>query len=377
MAGSIRKKGKKWELCVSCSADVFGKRTRKYKYVDGTISKREAEKVLAEFVTECNKMQTNSNMKFSDYIKFWFREHAEKHYRTNTTERYRMLVGRIEITLGHKKLTEITPQHIIKFLDMISQNGMKKAKNGKTKGKLSKQTIVHYYTFLSVLFQTAYRWQLVNENVCRRVKRPSPGKKEKKLLSLDQLKFVLSMLKNEHIKYQIAINILVYTAMRKGEVFALTWNDVDLNNGEITVTKTIYPVYKKGMEVGDAKTTTSNRIVTIPDHVISMLISWKEKCPGKEVIFCNKKGEYLSHTSLYYFWQKFLRKLKIDHVTIHSLRHLTASLLVAEGLDLVTVANMLGHATPDMLVNVYAHKVRKANASEIMKKIINAEIHAE
>lgn len=125
MAGSYRKlKNGKWELCVSLGFDIRGKRIRKFKNVEAK-NKSEVEVMLAEFVTECTKGNYSKAgvLTLKEFFELWMEDYAERGLRKKTVSRYKTLWPRIEICLGHFKLCDLKPTHLIQFYNILREDG--------------------------------------------------------------------------------------------------------------------------------------------------------------------------------------------------------------------------------------------------------------
>ncbi|WP_261134785.1 N-terminal phage integrase SAM-like domain-containing protein [Bacillus sp. Marseille-Q3570] len=170
MAGSIEKRGKNsWRLVVSNGLDHSGKRIKKTKTVKGK-TKREAEKELAKFIAEIESGHylDPSKLTFSLYAERWMRDYGEKELSPTTLKRYRdFLETRIIPAMGHLKLENIKPLHLLEFYKSLGENGVRA--DGKP-GGLSTQTITHHHRLISAMLQDAVEWQLITLNPTSRVK---------------------------------------------------------------------------------------------------------------------------------------------------------------------------------------------------------------
>lgn len=112
----------KWELCASIGSDITGKRIRKYKYVDAS-GPREAGVLLAEFVAECMRADYSDgeNLTLKEYVELWKKDYVEKQLRKKTNFRYESLLERVVEALGHKKLRELKPPHLLQFYNMLAE----------------------------------------------------------------------------------------------------------------------------------------------------------------------------------------------------------------------------------------------------------------
>jgi len=372
MAGTYRQlKNGKWELCVHLEYnELTGKRIRKYKYVAAS-SEREVKKLLALFVSECSKLSKynsyGNNLTVEDFSKLWVRDYVEKHLKKKTISDYKDILERIIYCLGHKKLTELKPSHLIQFYNLLSEDGIRK--DGKA-GGLSPKTIKHYHLVISSMLNSAFQWELIDENISKRVSPPKIPKKEIKTLSIDQAKEMIKALNKEPEKYRLLVIIAIFTGFRRGEILGLQWSDVDSNENSITVKRTSSYTNRYGIFEDTTKTSSSTRTSYVPDAIIKMLeiyknqwILQKENCQDRwkdtDRIFVQWDGAPLHPDTITKWFRKFVKRHNLPNIKFHGLRHAHGSILLALGLDPASVSEQLGHADLQMVFQVYGHNVRK------------------
>ena len=149
------------------------------------------------------------------------------------------------------------------------------------------------------------------------------------------------MIGNNH---RLLIKVAVFTGMRAGEILGLQWGDVDWNSRQVHVRRS----WKEG-GFHAPKTAASIRRIDIPESIMAELREWKLSCPiGEyELVFPNLVGNPHSHTNLLQrVFYPTLRRAGLRKIRFHDLRHTFASLLIANGEDVVRVSRLLGHANP-------------------------------
>jgi integrase len=153
--------------------------------------------------------------------------------------------------------------------------------------------------------------------------------------------------------YRLLVQTAVFTGMRQGELLGLHWGDIDWSSREIYVRR----AFKDGA-FAQPKTKTSQRRVPVPEFLLHELKAWKLRCPKGEfdMVFPNGAGNPESHANvLQRGFYPALRRAGLRKIRFHDLRHTFASLLIANGEDVVRVSRQLGHASPHITLHTYSH----------------------
>ena len=252
---------------------------------------------------------------------------------------------------------------------------------------LSPKTILHYHRLISVIMSTAVQWQLIISNPCERVKPPKVSKKEAKYLDEHQAKKLLSVIQNEDIKYKTIIEVLIYTGMRRGELCGLTWDDIDFKNKLLNINKSILYLSDRGVFEDLTKNQSSNRVIPISDNVIKSLKEYKKyqesqklllgsKWDGEnDKIFISWNGGNIHPDTISDWFKKFLLRHDLPNISIHSLRHTNASLMIANHVPINIVSKRLGHSNVSTTGNIYAHSIRMADeaAAQTLQSIFTID----
>lgn len=160
----------------------------------------------------------------------------------------------------------------------------------------------------------------------------------------------------------VAARIGLATGMRRGEVIALQWKHVDLQGGTIHVEQSITSYW----EVKDPKSDAGKRDVSIDAKTVAHLARWKAfqaeemallglRQSDDTPVCCSDKAEYLRLTNFSRWWRAFCADNGFGGLKFHELRHTQATQLIANGVDIKTVQNRLGHASPTLTMSFYAH----------------------
>lgn len=380
--GNIEKRGEnKYRLTVSAGFKPDGSR----QYIRKTItakSDREAGKKLALFMAEVenSKITADSNMKFRDFVKLWDKNHAGINLEVRTYKRYiDMLNANILPEIGDMRLIDIKPVTLLNFYSKLAGDGARKDGH---KGGYSPKTIQHIHRLISSIYNKAAEWQIIGINPAAHIKPPKAVNKEIDFYSADEVRTLIKALEDEPIRPRTMTLLAVYTGMRRSEILALKWEDIDFDEKTISINKA--SVYASGMGRVDksTKTARSNRIIAMSDTVAQLLMEYKEnqnkikdflanKWEGSAFVFTNDFGGTLHPDSISQWFSRFIKRRGLKHITFHGLRHTAATLLLSSGVDIETVSRILGHSSSIVTSQVYLHSANAVRA-EAMKKLDKA-----
>lgn len=184
---------------------------------------------------------------------------------------------------------------------------------------------------------------------------------EAQLLSTQmELDFKRAIIQNrvQEASFCLAVCIAIATGLRRGEIFALTWPDVDFGNQRIAVSKAI----KGDGLIGEPKSRSSIRSVAF-GNILASLFRDASKLSGRnDHIIRNQNDMPASMNAFEHWWRKRINKLGFAGPRFHELRHTHATLLISGGADIKTVKTRLGHASAEITLSIYAHAIPHADA---------------
>lgn len=249
---------------------------------------------------------------------------------------------------------------------------------------LSAKTIQHYHGLISSIMNTAVQWQMIPSNPCNRVKPPKLEKKEPRFLDEVQATRLLELIQNEDIRYKTMVMLLLYTGFRRGELCGLEWDDIDFENNVIHVRRSSSYVAEKGVFTDTTKNATSLRCIKAPAAAFEMLKEFRrwqieqrlkigDQWQDTNRLFTTWNGSPIHPDTLTGWFHDFISKTDLPYISIHSLRHTNATLQIAGGVPLSTVADRLGHANTSTTGNIYVHAIKSADeaAAETLENILN------
>lgn len=194
-------------------------------------------------------------------------------------------------------------------------------------------------------------------------------RKDVEILSEDEIKTIKDYIKNTNIELLILLDLA--TGLRQGELLALDWDHIDLDNKELKVEKSVKEVYvydsenKKHIETifQSPKTIHSFRTVSIPDVLINVLKKVESK---KGLLFYDELGNPLKAKNVSYQWAKILKDCNIPHKKFHAIRHTYGSMLLKNGVDIETVAELMGHSAIS-ITQIYLHSTSNQKQDAVNK----------
>ncbi len=173
----------------------------------------------------------------------------------------------------------------------------------------------------------------------------------------------------EKLKYKTAVYLAILTGMRRGEILGLEWKDIDFEKNEISIERT--SVYSEGLGVftKSTKTENSQRTVSFPNELAVVLKKYQKEYMKNRLklgelwqdsgrLMVQWNGKPMFPSTLSQWFKKFLEKHNLPVITFHQIRHTSATLLIAQGVDIATVAKRLGHANNTTTLNFYTHAIQ-------------------
>lgn len=242
---------------------------------------------------------------------------------------------------------------------------------------LSNNTILCYHRIISSILSEAVKQGILLSNPCTRVRTPKVKHKEAGYLEENDVIKLLQCLEDEPLQYQTLITLLLYSGMRRGEALGLTWKDVNFNDNLIDINKSSLYVSGKGVFDDETKNESSKRVIKVPQSVMNSLkqlqieqfnkrqmltdVDWQD-C---DKVFRASNGSPLHPDTLSSWFKRFLKRHNLPECHIHTLRHTNASLLIAQGINVRTVSNRLGHAQTSTTENIYSHAIKTADEKAV------------
>ena len=332
--------------CKFYYVDWQGKKRQKMKR--GFKLQREAKDWERMFLEQFAK---NPDITFQTlYDKYW--EYVSHRLKESTlrTREY-MLTTHVLPYFKEQIVSEITPEDITHWQNWILSKGFSE----------SYQKSLNIY--LKAIFNYAVDFLGLSKNPCTK---PIGRNKRKKIVfwTPEEYKTFSESIK-DNVLYYTLFEVLYYTGMRIGEAQALTFGDIDLERKVIHITKTYFKPNGKPGIMQVPKTDNSCRDVDIPDFLADEIREYKSHIysPTDDMRLFPRELSVIRT-----FFKEHIKKSSVKDIRIHDLRHSHASTLINLGANPVLVAERLGHESPSVTLDIYAHLFPKAQ-SDIVAKI--------
>lgn len=376
---NIRQRGKdSWELTVSLGKGPNNKYIKKSKTIK--VTEKMTPKKLQEYLEfEYSKFKqeletgmyiTPGKITFADFIDTWREKYAVSHLGTATLENYMQhLNKRVIPYIGHLKLEDIKPMHLVDLMDSLT-NGERK--DGK-EGKLSPGTVHYIHRAVRNVFSRAVEWKLIQSNPMDGVKKPKLETRDLDVYTKEETEKIFTYLEEEPEMWRLLITVALTTGLRRGEILGLEWKHIDFEARTIDVLQTL-SFTKNGYEIKEPKTKTSKRRLEVPASLIGDLKEYKKKCIEERLacadlwkggehffVFSSWNGKPLNPYSVKTWWTRFTKRRNIRYINFHALRHTSATLLLNQGLHAKIIQARLGHANINTTLNIYTHALREAD----------------
>ena len=247
---------------------------------------------------------------------------------------------------------------------------------------LADRTVLAYHRLISIILSQAEKEMLVPYNAAAKATPPKAAKKAPNYFQPETISEILKALEAEPLKWQLITHLLLVTGCRRGEIMGLKWEKVDFENSRVKIDRALIVSPSKG--VYESTTITSDvRYLTLPAETMSLLRQHKreqlrlqlangDRWISSGYVFTQDNGDRLNPDSITAWLNDFSARHGLPHINPHAFRHTVASVLLANGTDIVTVAAQLGHASASTTENFYAHIIEenKAKASECIADVL-------
>lgn len=369
-----------WVGTVSLGYAGDGKRIRKVVYAN---TKREAQTKLDGLRTEARagNLPDSGSLTVGQMLDRWLATDKQKTAVRTQEERERLVKNHLKPRLGGVRLVKLNALHVEGLYADMARDG---------KGAF---TIRAAADALSIALNHAVRLKLIRSNPSAAVKKPKTPKREMVCLTDAQAKAALAAAQSAQVGPLVIAAL--GTGCRQGELLALTWEDIDLKAGTLTVRHSLAQT-KAGFVTKEPKTAASRRTLALPGFVVDAVTTLKAARAKAGLlggpVFCTRTGGYLCKKNVLRAFRGVVAKAnatarsaaenasperppngpseRCDEVKLipakvrfHDLRHTVASLLLSKGHSLKAVSQRLGHANPVMTLRVYAHTMPNDDAN--------------
>ena len=366
MKGSLKKRGQRWYATVDLDR-VDGKRQQKRIALERSVTtKKKAEAELSRIITELNNGEfiAPTNLTVTKLLTEHWLPHAKTTCGGKTFARYREIVEtKLVPAFGTSLAAKLHPGQVQQAYDKWLNSG------------LAAQTVKHFHAVLRNAMRYGVRIGLVVRNVTDRVKPPVLNPPEMLCLDEGQSLKLLQAVKGTDL--ECIVTVALFSGLRRGELLALRWEDVDFAAGAIAVRRSLQetrgePLPGKKhrptiLELKEPKTRKSRRTVTLDAEAIASLKRHKAKqnairlsleegyAASLDLVYCAGDGKPLKPDTVSKWFGAVVKRTEIPPIRFHGLRHSHATQLLRAGVHIKIVSERLGHASVAITLDLYSH----------------------
>lgn len=317
-------------------------------------SRRDAEKRLTELQSQLDSgtFMRPGKTTLAEYLNRWLADYAKPNLSPRTTEGYEYIFTRHIIpALGSLVLSQLKPEHLSKYY------------SEKQKAGLSNQTVRHHHTVIHKALKTAMEWELINRNPADAVSCPRAQQPEIQTWNEDEVARFLEVARST--PYYALFYTALFTGMRRSELLALRWSDIDFILSEIYVSRSMHVLKGGKIIYRSPKTKTGKRTIALPPSAY-LVLDEHRKAKETDLLLIGKTlsdndpvfntlGKPLLSNTVSNAWRKIVRRAGIKRIRLHDARHTHASLMLKQGIHPKIVQERLGHSSIQITLDTYSH----------------------
>jgi integrase len=377
MRGHLRERSPGHWAIVLDTKDANGKRKRSWRSFAGT--KRQAEDECARLITEMKGggAVDPSRVTVSEFLDRFERDWVAIHTGARTAERYRDALAHVRRHLGDTQLQKLRPADIAALYAKLSRSGL----------AANSVRMVHR-VFHRALGQ-AKTWGVIRDNVTEAIKPPPGPDREIEILQPDRARELLDRLANHPL--QMLGTLALHTGARRNELLALRWRDIELDAGSLRIERALEQTRAHGVRVKSPKTKRGRRTISLsPAAVDALRAHWRAqqeqrlalglgRAPADSLVLATLEGGVESPGAITKAWGRAIDAIGMPDAGLHVLRHTHVSMLIASGMDILTISRRIGHASVKVTLDTYGHMIHgtDARAAVIMQETFGSKAVAD
>ena len=320
-------------------------------------NKKEAERRLAERVNQLHRGEyvDLKNIGFEAFTELWLTQYAEGAVKRSTLDAYRSVIkNHLVEHFGDYELRHITAEEVQQFVTT------------KRKAGLSPKTVSNHVVILKEMFKHAVRWGYLRSSPAEHVERPRSSHREMDFLNPQEVRAFLQASRESYPERYSLFLTAVMTGMRRGELLAMKWQNVDWNRGQYFVKESLYR-----QSFQEPKSERSRRSINLSPTVLDVLEAGfdSQAATGlhadpayQDLIFCHEDGrslnpDHLSKKELH----RVLEAAGLRRIRFHDFRHTYVALLISQGESPKYIQSQLGHASIQVTLDRYGHLMPEVN----------------
>lgn len=344
--------------------------------------------VLAKTKTECvaklkalrERLETpapevpKAGLSLGAWLDHWYQDYKKASLRPNTQMSYeRRIYQHIIPALGNVYLDKLTTGDIQQFYAHLKQSGRLLRRELYGEG-LSDQTVRGIHTTLHAALDKAVEEKLIFRNPADNCKLPPAKSREMKVLAPEEIQRLLIQAKEDG--YYELLLLELATGLRRGEILALQWGDLNFRTGALRVERQVHRI-KGELVVSPPKTKAGNRTVLLPAPVLNVFKAYKKTIHSRWMFPSPvKEDSPMDPAAVRKRLQTVLERAECKRLRFHDLRHTFATASLEHGMDIKTLSTIIGHVSSATALNTYTHitdAMRQSAADKIDRGIGKAE----
>ena len=307
------------------------------------------------------------------WLDTWFKEYMIGKRAPKTIEGHaNNIKNHIIPAIGDQKLKDIKGYALQKLYNELER-------------KYSARTVQLVHTTLNTAFKQAIRNDLIQINAASKCVLPKHEQKKSRSLSVKEQKKLIEVIRGT--RYELVYLLCLYAGLRRGEVLALQWKDIDFDHMQININKTVArvkvfshenPDGKGQTVIKDPKSKTSNRVIPLAENLVPIIKDQRKKMlelklsHGAEFnpenyLFTDLSGNVLDGNRVSKHFQKLAEEILDEPATIHSLRHTFATRGAESGVSMKVMQELCGHSKIDITADIYTHISSEYKKQEFSK----------
>ena len=345
----------KYRVWIDLESDYSGNRRQKSKVFHAS-TKRDLNKQINEWVESISGITSKCRTVSDLCDAVWSQVINNKSQ--NTIRTYNDQRKRIDDTIGLLRLEKLTPRTLQMWVDDLSSN-------------LSPRTIRFTYSLLRNCCSIAVTWNLIKTNPCHDISLPSVKKKEVQILSPEDFTVFCSHLGELPLDYKVCFELALFGSLRKGEVLGIMEDEIP-DGGRFYIKRARYSPNLSEVFVKETKTSSGERLCILPQLVVDDVKSLRKEHMKRKLkygkawiespyLIKEETGEAFHSSLCITRLQAYMKRIGLEPITFHALRHTYASICISLGVNPEIVSKRMGHSNVSTTLGIYTHLFEKKN----------------
>ena len=361
MKGSITERNGSYRITISLGKDPD---KQKYLQYSETVkgNKKDAQRRLRELLSSLDNgmFVKPSKQTVTEFFERWLADYCWPNLSPRSAESYQYIVRTHLIpSLGKILLTQLKPEHLQHLYSQKLSTGRSDGKGG-----LSNRTVRYCHATMHKALSSAVKLGIISRNVADAVEAPKVHRHELRTMNETDIHLFLEYAKTT--PFYPLFYTLLFTGMRRSEILALRWSDVDLVLCQVSISRTIHQLHNGQIVFGEPKTAKSRRMIALSPTTTIVLREHQEAqqklreslglpFTDDDLVFCHYDGRPFLPDSITHSWHKLALRCGLQGIRLHDARHTHASLMLKHTIHPKIVQERLGHSSIQITLDTYSH----------------------